>query len=73
MQIGTIHSVKGLEADAVVLSPAYTSKMLETFKEEDPVEERRLYYVALTRAKEAVYIAHDFHGGEEYPPLSSGL
>ncbi|MFB6068624.1 MAG: UvrD-helicase domain-containing protein [Halobacterium sp.] len=70
VQIGTIHSVKGLEADAVILSPAYSSKMLDSYVSGDGVlEEHRLYYVGMTRARDAVYVIHDFHDGEEFPPL----
>ena len=67
----TIHKAKGLEAENVILlnmSDSYLgfpskikefscSMMFNTFYEETPyAEERRLFYVALTRCKEKIYI-----------------
>lgn len=64
----TIHSSKGLEADIVVLleldnkshglpSGNGNTKFQKCFMSEpQELEERRLFYVALTRAKEKVYI-----------------
>ena len=67
----TIHKAKGLEAENVILlnmSDSYLgfpskikefscSMMFNTFHEETPyAEERRLFYVALTRCKEKIYI-----------------
>jgi superfamily I DNA/RNA helicase len=72
VKIGTVHSVKGLEAESVMLSPAYSAKMLESYREGDAVEEHRLFYVGMTRAKESLQIVHGFHGGEEFPPLAEG-
>ncbi|WP_168719542.1 UvrD-helicase domain-containing protein [Thermosulfurimonas marina] len=48
----TIHGAKGLEAEAVVLAGAEEGILpLTVLPESDPEEERRLLYVALTRAK----------------------
>ena len=48
----TIHGAKGLEAEAVVLSGAEEGLLpLTVLPEADPAEEKRLLYVALTRAK----------------------
>jgi superfamily I DNA/RNA helicase len=49
------HGVKGMEADHVVLDPdltAYPARMMMS----NPEEERRVCYVAMTRAKEGLYL-----------------
>lgn len=65
----TIHSSKGLEADHVII-PGLNRAAFPSAKEDDPLlrlalpegddypnaEERRLFYVALTRAKESVLL-----------------
>ncbi|MBX6422113.1 UvrD-helicase domain-containing protein [Thermosulfurimonas sp. F29] len=49
----TIHGAKGLEAEAVVLVGAEEGLVpLTLFPDTDPSEEKRLLYVALTRARE---------------------
>lgn len=60
----TIHSAKGLEFPVVFLAGAEegifpSSKSLDT--EETLEEERRLAYVAITRAKRKLYITHSSH------------
>lgn len=70
---GTVHSVKGNEADYVLLlemncgefgfpSEKVSDKLVESFlpmTEEFPfAEERRLFYVALTRARRQVYLCY---------------
>lgn len=59
----TIHSSKGLEFENVFLVgceenlfPSYRS--IESMKDSDIEEERRLMYVAITRAKEKLYITN---------------
>lgn len=66
--VGTIHSFQGLEADIVIILQACNgifplihpdNHLFEIFghKIKDAFdEERRLFYVALTRAKEKLYI-----------------
>mgnify|MGYP006285763827 CR=1 FL=1 len=61
LTLSTIHSAKGLEWRAVFLIWALdgrfpTSKAMETL--ESIEEERRLFYVACTRAKEYLYITY---------------
>lgn len=58
----TVHASKGLEFDVVCITgleqglfPAM--RMSET-ADRDPEEERRLFYVALTRARERLYLVH---------------
>lgn len=54
--VGTIHSVKGGEADNVLLLPNMTQRSWEGY-ERDRDDEHRTFYVGATRAKEALYIA----------------
>ena len=59
--LSTVHSAKGLEWEAVHLIAAYDGNFpadMSTGSEEGIVEERRLFYVALTRARRklAVYV-----------------
>jgi len=56
--IGTIHSVKGGEADVVILMPDIS---LEAYRQAVSAQEHqdsitRLFYVGITRAKEALYV-----------------
>ncbi len=74
----TIHSAKGLEFPIVIL-PGFEDGIFPGMQnivgsEEDMEEERRLAYVAITRAKEQVYILHTksrlLYGQTQYNPLS---
>ena len=51
LEVGTIHSAKGLEADVVYLDTRVTRRVANTFFY-DPEAERRVLYVGVTRAKE---------------------
>jgi DNA helicase-4 len=51
----TIHSSKGLEADRVVLMVQGGVNGFPQLRDSDINEERRLYYVALTRAKKQIF------------------
>lgn len=53
--IATIHGVKGGEADNVLLDPTMSRLSFENL-ENDPDSEHRVYYVAVTRAKQNLYI-----------------
>lgn len=53
--LGTIHSAKGKEADYVVIDPEMPRKVWKEFVT-NPENEHRLAYVAMTRAKEGVYV-----------------
>ena len=53
--IGTIHSVKGGEADNVLLIPNLTQRTWEDF-ERSPDDEHRTFYVGATRAKESLFL-----------------
>lgn len=56
----TVHASKGLEFDAVFvtgLEQGLFPSMRESDAQRDPEEERRLFYVALTRARQSVYLS----------------
>ena len=74
----TIHSAKGLEFPIVIL-PGMEDGIFPGMQNivgstEDMEEERRLAYVALTRAKEKIYIFHTrqrlLYGQTQYNPIS---
>ena len=57
--LSTIHSAKGLEWDAVYVIHASDGNIPSDMATKNPVqieEERRLFYVALTRAKNQLYV-----------------
>ncbi len=59
--LSTIHQAKGLEWDAVILIGLIDNQFPHAKTKEDPVEmeeERRLFYVAATRAKTQLYLMH---------------
>ena len=53
--VGTIHSVKGGEADNVVLRTDMTYRTYLGL-EEDPDNEHRVFYTGITRAKKNLFI-----------------
>lgn len=55
-QLMTIHSSKGLEFDTVIIAGVSDDIIPDALS--DIEEERRLFYVALTRAKENLHIIH---------------
>jgi len=63
IKIGTIHSVKGLEADVVFVFNNHTATTENAILDRGrPVidEEKRLYYVGITRAKETCVLVDNF-------------
>ena len=74
----TIHSAKGLEFPIVFLpgmeDGIFPGIQTITGNDEDMEEERRLAYVALTRAKKQIYIMHAktrlMYGQTQYNPIS---
>jgi len=61
LTLSTIHSAKGLEWDAVYVLHAADGNIPADLATESPAqieEERRLFYVALTRAKSNLYVMH---------------
>jgi DNA helicase II / ATP-dependent DNA helicase PcrA len=72
--LSTAHSAKGLEWDAVHVISAYDGNFpadMSTASEEGIAEERRLFYVALTRARRRLHVYvpsryyHRPHGGDD--------
>lgn len=56
--IGTIHSVKGGEADVVILFPDMSREGMEQMWTPDNIDAtRRLFYVGMTRARSTLYLA----------------
>lgn len=69
VRIGTIHAAKGREAPCVLVFPTYSRAQLERYHDGAEAEERRLFYVAMTRAADTCLVVHDYFGGPEFPPL----
>ena len=70
--VGTVHSVKGAEADVVCLFPDLSPRGMEEWDSGDPHQQAdvyRLFYVGMTRAKESLVIAEP--GGGMAVDLSS--
>lgn len=65
IRIGTIHSVKGGEADNVVLLTDLTKASFNNLQK-NPDAEHRVFYVAATRAKKSLTIIHS-SSKYEYP------
>lgn len=72
--LSTVHSAKGLEWDAVHVICVYDGNFpadMSTATEEGVAEERRLFYVALTRARRRLHVYvpsryyHRPHGGDD--------
>lgn len=68
--ISTIHRAKGLEWDNCIISnmePQWTVRMVEEEPDEfDIPEDVRLFYVAITRARERLFIVYNKYGND-YP------
>lgn len=56
VKIGTIHSVKGGEADHVTILPDMSSKAEESMLSKNEDAERRVWYTGITRAKETLWL-----------------
>ena len=61
VRIGTIHSVKGMEASKVIVLTSVGRRTRESEESDERrfAEERRIEYVACTRAKHKLVVAHD--------------
>jgi len=61
VKIGTIHSVKGMEASKVIVLTSVGRRTRESEESDERrfAEERRIEYVACTRAKHTLVVAHD--------------
>jgi DNA helicase-2/ATP-dependent DNA helicase PcrA len=72
--LSTIHSAKGLEWDAVYVIHAADGNIpsdMATKNPEEIEEERRLFYVALTRAKNWLYVCCPLRYYYSYRPMAS--
>src|SRR3546814_5636624 len=76
----TIHAAKGLEFPAVFIigmEDGVFSHLRSIGEPDELEEERRLAYVALTRAQERIYLSHAWsrtlYGGTQYKPPSRFL
>lgn len=64
--LGTIHSVKGGEADNVVVDLSMGGRTWQAFQSGQAEEERRVFYVGITRARQALYVVPSADG-KEFP------
>ena len=71
VQVGTIHTAKGLEAPAVYLFTASTDRIVSSYERqpEKAAEEHRVYYVGASRASEELHLVDDYFRGPLAPPL----
>ena len=70
IQLMTMHASKGLEFDTVYLPGCQEGKIPSAKSQapEEIEEERRMFYVAMTRAKQSLYItAHKAKSGKDMP------
>lgn len=58
VQLSTVHGYKGLERDIVIVPWTQQYLEIKPNKEIDLEAERRLFYVAVTRAKEKLYLTY---------------
>ena len=65
----TIHSAKGLEFENVFVIGIYDG-VFPSFRSDDPEEEKRLYYVAVTRAKTNLTLSFPSETGRGSPTKS---
>jgi uncharacterized protein (TIGR00375 family) len=74
----TLHASKGLEFPVVFLVGVADGKLPHSFGGAPPpaaelAEERRLFFVGLTRAKDRVYLSHTGRPSQFLEPIDSGL
>lgn len=71
VQIGTIHTAKGLEASSVYLFAEATDRITEQYERDADAaaEEHRVWYVGTTRAAEELTIVDDLFNGPTAPPV----
>lgn len=75
VRVMTIHTAKGLEFDTVFI-PGLIENQFPSYRlknEDEYEEERRLLYVAMTRAKKMLYLSSYKNKVEGYPARTSSL
>lgn len=71
--VDTVHAAKGGEAPAVVLHSGYLTARAADYWRDPAIaaEERRVYYVGITRASEHLVILDGLRSGPSAPPLQA--
>lgn len=70
IRVGTIHSVKGAEADNVALLTTIGNRIEQGMENPDQAdEEHRIAYVAVTRARRSLYVINEGKGGRRVPRM----
>lgn len=70
IRVGTIHSVKGAEADNVVFLTTIGSRVEQGMENPDQAdEEHRIAYVACTRARRNLYVVNEGKHGRRVPRM----
>ena len=70
LYVGTIHSFKGAEADVVYVLPDLSLSAIREWRFGDTDGIVRMFYVAMTRARESLYVC-DMAGGMSVPVWES--
>ena len=68
VQLMSIHASKGMEFNTVFLIGCYDGSLPSNRDDADPEEERRLLYVAITRAREHLFISYPQSTGKSIEP-----
>lgn len=71
VQVGTVHTAKGLEAPTVYLFTTTSDSMVTRYARnpDAAAEEHRVYYVGATRASQELYLVDDYFEGPTAPPI----
>lgn len=75
VEIGTIHSSKGSEADSVVLCVDYTKSLEDDYWTDSDFrrQEHQLYYVGASRASDTLCVVSDLVGSSICPIFADGM
>ena len=68
IRVGTVHSVKGMEADNVALLTTIGKRVVQGMEDSDQHdEEHRIAYVGVTRARRNLYVINEGRHGKTVP------